>query len=349
MDWLKIVNKANKVAEVNIDGVIGGSFFFESVTMEQVNQDLKDMKAIEADTIQVNITNSPGGSILHGLGIIDILNAHTANKKVRILGMAASMASGISMVAPKEDRTMTPNSWFLIHELEAEARGSIKDIESQVEFFKKNEKKLIALYNDGTENSEQKIRSWMAENNGKGTFWTAKEAQDNGFIGNVEGDEPVNMAAFAGNLDNLPALPDNLVIKTSNDDNQDINIINKLITGFKSLIAEFKNKDNGTTNEQKLNDLETQLTSQLGEIKNQYESQIIEFNNCISKKNSEVAKLNIDLAKAKGIETNDAPGQDPPPTTGTVKTVANEIVSHMNISQKRQLRKNKERLNSQNN
>jgi len=141
MNWLNIVNKANKIVEINIDGVIGGSFFFEGVTMEQVNKDLKDMRAIEADTILVNITNSPGGSILHGLGIIDILNEHKANKKVHILGMAASMASAISMVAPKEDRTMTPNSWFLIHELEGAVQGSIKSIESQIEFFKKRMKR----------------------------------------------------------------------------------------------------------------------------------------------------------------------------------------------------------------
>lgn len=346
MNWLNIVNKSNKIVEVNIDGVIGGSFFFEGVTMEQVNTDLKDMKAIEADTILVNITNSPGGSILHGLGIIDILNEHKANKKVHILGMAASMASAISMVAPKQDRTMTPNSWFLIHELEGQAQGRIKNIESQIEFFKKNEKKLVDLYTEGTENDAQKIRDWMAENDGKGTFWTAKETRDNGFIGKAEGSEPVSMAAFAGNVDNLPDLPTNLV-KTTDNNNQNVNVVNSLIEGFKSLISEFKNKsqEDGNIDKQKLSDLETQLTSQLEKIKNKYESQISEFNNIVSKKDSTIAQLNIDLAKAKGIETPTDSKQDPDPSTTMTEGFASKVISKVNPSQRRQLKQNKETLN----
>ena len=62
MNWLKVENKADKTVEIDIEGVIGGSWFFDGVTMEQVNKDLKAINAIDADKIKVNIINSPGGS-----------------------------------------------------------------------------------------------------------------------------------------------------------------------------------------------------------------------------------------------------------------------------------------------
>ena len=52
------------------------------------------------------------------MGIVDIFNEMSAKKTVEIVGMAASMAAGIAMVAKKEDRVMSPHSWFLVHRVQ---------------------------------------------------------------------------------------------------------------------------------------------------------------------------------------------------------------------------------------
>ena len=214
--WYSIRNLANKIVEIDIEGVIGGGWFNDNnITMEQVNNELKDLKAIDADLIKVNIINSPGGSVLHGLGIIDILNGLSAKKEVHILGMAASMAAVITTVAKTEDIYMTPNSFFLIHRLRANTGGTIKKIESDIEFYKKNEKKLTDLLVKGTGKDVAEIEEFMDENNGEGIFYTAQETKANGFIGKVEGEEPESMAAFVEDFKNLPPLPKNLKITTT--------------------------------------------------------------------------------------------------------------------------------------
>ena len=45
--WYSVRNLANKVVEIDIEGVIGGGWFSDNnITMEQVNKDLKDLKPL---------------------------------------------------------------------------------------------------------------------------------------------------------------------------------------------------------------------------------------------------------------------------------------------------------------
>ena len=331
MNWLKVENKADKTVEIDIEGVIGGSWFFDGVTMEQVNKDLKAINAIDADKIKVNIINSPGGSVLHGLGIIDILNSHKAEKEVNILGMAASMAAVISMIAPKEKRTMTKNSWFLIHRLTGAIGGTINNIESGVEFFKKNEAKLIDILSAGIGKSKDETLSIMNENDGLGVFKTAQESKDAGYVGNIAGDEPVSMAAFTNEIPQLPELPKNL-IKTN-----DMNAIEKLIAGLKGLFDEKANQK--------------QLDVQVAELKSAYEAESKKSVKLISEKEKEIEKLKAERdglqAKLNGRETPIA--QTPDPVIGESKTeLGKEIIGLFTDEQKRTLINNKKKLTIKN-
>ena len=79
-EWMTIISKANKVVEIDIEGIIGGSFWEEenedSVnTKEKMRAELKAISAAKADTIIVNI-NSFGGSVTHGISIHDMLAQH---------------------------------------------------------------------------------------------------------------------------------------------------------------------------------------------------------------------------------------------------------------------------------
>lgn len=309
MDWLKIVNKANKEVEITLEGVIGGSFFEEGVTMEQVNRDLKNLNAIEADTVTVKIVNSPGGSVLHGLGIIDILNELNATIKMKILGMAASMAAEISMVAKIENREMTENSFFLLHRLSGAVGGTIKNVESAIEFMKKNEKKLIDLVVNGTELNAEEVEEIMDLDGGKGEFLTAQEAIDKGLIGKITGAEPVSMAAFTEKEipnSGLPVLPTNLV-KTPEPETLDTeSLVAKIVDKVKALFEASGNDFDETK-------ISALIKIEVDALKAEYDPKLanlnkIEIENGVSK--AENTRLKAELQKL-ATETKNNASSDP--------------------------------------
>ena len=343
MSWLSVVNKAEREVEIVIDGVIGGSFFFDQgVTMEMVNNDLKELKAVDADVINVKILNSPGGSTLHGMGIVDLLMEMKAKKTVEIVGMAASMAAGIAMVALKEDRTMSPNSWFLVHRVTGKAEGTIEEIESQVTFFKKNEKQVIDLMLAGADITADELDELMDLNGGKGEFLTAEEARDKGFIGEVK--EPsgaVKIAAYAKDFDHLPTLP--MALKQSPISKPMIDVdalVAKVISAVKGI---------GKKNTDKVdNDAEIKaaIEAEIKSIKEDFEGQITVFETYKTAEQgfkSEIARLKGELqAKSKG--TGNPPKQDPNIGDGPTNTVGQSMVKRLSPNQRKKLNDNAEAI-----
>ena len=149
------------------------------------------------------------------------------------------MAAVITTVAKTEDISMTPNSFFLIHRIKGNTGGTIKKIEADIEFFKKNEKKITDMLVKGTGKDIAVIEEFMDENNGEGIFYTAEETKANGFIGKIEGAEPKSMAAFVEDCKNLPPLPENLKTKTKKITDME-KLIEKIVTKVTEI---FTNKD----------------------------------------------------------------------------------------------------------
>lgn len=335
MNWLSIKNLAEKIVELNIEGVIGGSWFTDSsVTMEQVNKDLKDLKAIEADTIKINIINSPGGSVLHGLGIIDILNGLSAKKEVNILGMAASMAAVIAMVAKTEDRSMTENSFFLIHRLKGSSYGTIKQVESDIEFWKKNEQKLTDILISGTGKDKTFIENMMDENEGNGIFYTAQESLDNGMIGAIAGKEPTSMAAFVENVKYLPALPKNLLKVGPTFDSE--NLIKKIVAKVTEIFTNKNSKMEKT-------EVEAIVKAQVDAFKEilNTEKAEKEATDILAKKDAEIKALNEKLAIEKlrnGAGQTEVEGSTDPNILDPAKaTIGKELLKNMSFSQRNKL------------
>ena len=311
MSWLTIVNKADRKVEIVIDGIIGGSFFFdEGTTMESVNAELKEVKAVDADEINIRILNSPGGSVLHGMGIVDILNEMKAKKTVEIVGMAASMAAGIAMVAKKEDRTMSPNSWFLVHRVQGGAHGTIEEIKSQLTFIEKNEKQVVSLMLAGADISEDDLNALMDENGGKGEFLTAEEAVEKGFIGEVKDPESkVKIAAYAKDFGHLPTLPTALKVSSVEKPGIDVDaIVERVINGVKSF---FTPNDKGVVDQDKI---KGGIKTEIENLKKDFDSKVEAFENAYKKVEEtltgEVTRLKGELVKAASQSTK-KPKNDP--------------------------------------
>ena len=91
--------------------------------------------------------NSPGGSVIDGMALYDYLQ--TLRRKGHKLttaafGMAASMA-GILLQAG-DVRVIGAESYVLIHEISTGAIGKIGEIEDVVEFTKKIQKRVLAIF-----------------------------------------------------------------------------------------------------------------------------------------------------------------------------------------------------------
>ena len=103
-NWYNIQNKADKTADVYIFDEIG----MWGVTAKDFISDIKDLK----DTpINLHI-NSLGGDVFDGMAIYNVLKKRTATTTVYIEGIAASIATIISLGA--DEVIMAENSLFMI-------------------------------------------------------------------------------------------------------------------------------------------------------------------------------------------------------------------------------------------
>ncbi len=93
------------------------------------------------------IFNSPGGGVIDGMALYDYFQAlRRAGHKLTTVtfGMAASMA-GILLQAG-DVRVIGAESYVLIHEISTGAIGKIGEIEDVVEFTKKIQKRVLAIF-----------------------------------------------------------------------------------------------------------------------------------------------------------------------------------------------------------
>jgi ATP-dependent Clp protease protease subunit len=193
-DWLTITNKAEKTVEIDITGVIGGSFWDEedtgTNTKEKMRAELKAIAELKAEKIIINI-DSPGGSVAHGMSMHDLLAQHKAKKETRIIGMAASIATVISQVG--DVRKISDNALFLIHHAMTIGMGNAKKMQMEIDNLNTIDQKITNIYvKRGADKS--KVDDLMDANNGYGKWIDGNEAKEAGLIDEVF--EPTKAAAL---------------------------------------------------------------------------------------------------------------------------------------------------------
>ena len=124
-------------AEICIFDEIGGF----GIGATQFDADLKALGSPAHITVRIH---SPGGSIVDGLAIYNMLKNHAAKKTVRIDGLAASMASVVAMagdeiVMPKTALMMIHNPWTL-------AMGDAEELRNEADVLDRMKQTLVAAY-----------------------------------------------------------------------------------------------------------------------------------------------------------------------------------------------------------
>jgi ATP-dependent Clp protease, protease subunit len=109
-------------------------FLAEPVAPEMANRIVAQLLYLEAEDPDKDIylyINSPGGSVLDGLGIYDTMNHIRPDVCTICYGLAASMGSFLLGAGAKGKRSSLPSSRILIHQPSGGAQGQAVDIEIQ--------------------------------------------------------------------------------------------------------------------------------------------------------------------------------------------------------------------------
>ena len=144
------------------------------------------LAAVEGDTLEVQI-NSPGGDVMAGLGMYNMLRNSGKNVVTRVTGVAASIASIVMLAGDK--REMPSNAFAMIHSVMSGAWGTADEIREQADVVDKVQASLRNIYIDRMGIDEAKAAEPMA----KDTWLTAEECLELGFVTSVV--DPVQATA----------------------------------------------------------------------------------------------------------------------------------------------------------
>jgi ATP-dependent Clp protease protease subunit len=141
------------------------------------------LDSVEKRDITLHI-NSPGGSVLHGLGIIDVMNYINSDIQTINTGMAASMGSVLLSSGTKGKRSSLLHSRVMTHQVSHGMQGNIQDTTiSHLEGHKYN----YILFKILADNSG-KTFDQMIESSRRDKWFNSHEALEFGLIDEVIGE-----------------------------------------------------------------------------------------------------------------------------------------------------------------
>ena len=130
--------------------------------------------------------NSPGGSVIDGLQLIDTMNFINAPISTTCLGMAASMGAVILSCGEKGKRFALPHSRVMIHQASVGFNGKSEDVKTSYEQLLRCQKDIyeILSQNIGVEYAEIER---LCSNTDK--WFIGREAIDLGIVDKIVGEK----------------------------------------------------------------------------------------------------------------------------------------------------------------
>ena len=125
--------------------------------------------------------NSPGGTIVDGLAIIDTMNHIPNDVSTIVVGLAASMGAMIASFGKKGKRFALPNSDIMIHQPLGGYEGQASDIEIHANRILGMKKTLARMISENTGQPLAKVEKDMDRDN----YMSAQEAKKYGMIDKV--------------------------------------------------------------------------------------------------------------------------------------------------------------------
>lgn len=173
-NWYAFANAAaseSESASVAIFDEIG----FWGITAKDF---ITELSAVKAKTLNLEI-NSPGGSVFDGIAIFNALRNSGKTINVKVMGVAASIASVIAMAGDKI--SMPENTFMMVHQPWGVTMGNADDMREYADVLDKLNNSLVSTYVKRTGKSEDDIRAMLSQD----TWMSAQEAVDLGFADEV--------------------------------------------------------------------------------------------------------------------------------------------------------------------
>ena len=139
------------------------------------------LEAEDADKEILFYINSPGGSVTHGLAILDTMDFIRCDVRTVVMGQAASMGSLLASSGTKGKRMILPNARHMIHQVSSGARGTAIDMKIQLEETLKLNKLLTEIYVKNTGKTYEQLEKDMSRD----CYMSAQEALDYGLADEI--------------------------------------------------------------------------------------------------------------------------------------------------------------------
>ncbi len=129
--------------------------------------------------------NSPGGSVIAGLGIYDTLQFVSPDVSTICTGLAASMGAVLLTAGTHGKRTCLHHSRVMIHQPLGGMQGQVTEMEIYYKLIKEQQKELYEILAHHTKQPYEKIEEDCDRDN----WMTATEAQEYGLVDEVLGNK----------------------------------------------------------------------------------------------------------------------------------------------------------------
>lgn len=154
------------------------------INRESVNETIQQIALLSAEDPKGTITmliSSPGGSILEGLVLIDVMRSYGGIIKTVSLGIAASMAAVILAAGTKGHRYASKHSQVMLHQPLISGSipgGNCSEIEEVAKSLLASKKQLDELLVELSGKEKKEIMKLTA----KDTYLSADKAKSHGLI-----------------------------------------------------------------------------------------------------------------------------------------------------------------------
>lgn len=146
-----------------------------------VQAQLLFMESVDPKRDITMFINSPGGSVIAGLGIYDTMQYVTPDVSTICTGLAASMGAVLLAAGVKGKRTCLPHSRVMIHQPLGGMQGQVSDMEISYKLVKQMQKELYDILSAHTGQPYEVIEKDCDRDN----WMVATEAQAYGLVDEV--------------------------------------------------------------------------------------------------------------------------------------------------------------------
>lgn len=232
----KIEAKTETVAEINIYGAIGASWYEDSISASDFSNKLKELPA-SITQLDVHI-NSIGGDVFDGVTIYNRLKMHKANVTVYIDALSASIASVIMMAG--DEIVMGEGALVMIHKPATGIYGNSLELQAIIDRLDDVETQMTNIYQKRTKMDRTELKALIAgEENGE-TWLDADRAVELGFADRKMSDEE-DFKAVACSVDGASWIVNKTIVNQKISETQAVqNKITEALAGLEDFVDKEK-------------------------------------------------------------------------------------------------------------